>query len=104
LFFFSLKTRKYASQRLSHARSRNNIQTADLAAILLFGRVFKMPKMCTVASMRKLYPGHASYSLKNLCREYNIDRNSHHRALCDAKAAAEFLFLINEKRAELAKK
>ena len=66
------------------------------------GRVFKMPKMCTVASMRKLYPGHSSYSLKNLCREYHIPLTSHHRALCDAKAAAELLFLVNEKRAELA--
>ena len=66
------------------------------------GRQFRMPKMCTVSSMRKMYPGHKSYSLKNLCREYHIDLTSHHRALCDAKAAAELLFLVNEKRGELA--
>jgi len=50
--------------------------------------------------MRKLYPGHKSYSLNNLCRDLDIDLKSHHRALCDAKAAAELLHLINAKRLE----
>lgn len=59
---------------------------------------FRHPKLCTCASMRRLYPGHRSYSLKNLCRDFEIDLTSHHRALCDAKAAAELLTLINEKR------
>ena len=63
-------------------------------------RRFRHPKICTCSSMRKLYPGHASYSLKNLCRDFHIDLKSHHRALCDAKAAAELLFLVNEKRLE----
>ena len=63
-------------------------------------RRFRHPKICTCSSMRKLYPGHTSYSLKNLCREFHIDLKSHHRALCDAKAAAELLFLINERRLE----
>ena len=63
-------------------------------------RRFRHPKICTCSSMRKLYPGHASYSLKNLCRDFHIDLKSHHRALCDAKAAAELLFLVNEKRIE----
>lgn len=61
---------------------------------------FRHPKICTCASMRKLYPGYPSYSLKNLCREFHIDLKSHHRALCDAKAAAELLFLVNERRIE----
>jgi len=60
---------------------------------------FRHPKLCTCASMRKHYPGHSSYSLKNLCGEFGIDLTSHHRALCDAKAAAELLFLVNDKRA-----
>ena len=64
-------------------------------------RQFHHPKICTCASMRKLYPGHDSYSLKNLCREYEIDLNTHHRALCDARAAAELLCLINERRMDL---
>lgn len=62
------------------------------------GRVFRRPKLCTCASMRRLYPGHRSYSLAALCREYDIPLKSHHRALCDAEAAAELLLLINEKR------
>jgi len=65
------------------------------------GRPFRMPKLCTCSSMRRLYPGHASYSLANLCREYGIALNNHHRALCDAEAAAELLLLVNEKRQEL---
>jgi len=70
------------------------------AEFQMVDRRFRHPKICTCSSMRKLYPGHASYSLKNLCREFHIDLKSHHRALCDAKAAAELLFLVNEKRLE----
>jgi len=70
------------------------------AEFQMVDRRFRHPKICTCASMRKLYPGHASYSLKNLCRDFRIDLSSHHRALCDAKAAAELLGLINEKRLE----
>ena len=62
------------------------------------GRVFRHARLCTCASMRRLYPGHRSYSLAALCREYDIPLESHHRALCDAEAAAELLLLINEKR------
>jgi len=62
------------------------------------GRPFRYPKLCTCASMRKLYPGHRSYSLAELCRAYDISLQQHHRALCDAEAAAGLLLLINEKR------
>lgn len=61
---------------------------------------FSHPKICTCASMRKLYPGYRSYSLKNLCKAFNIDLDNHHRALCDARAAAELLKLVNVKRLE----
>jgi len=64
------------------------------------GRQFRYPKLCTCSSMRKLYPGHKSYSLASLCENYGITLRQHHRALCDAEAAAELLLLINEKRAE----
>ena len=70
------------------------------AEFQMVDRRFRHPKICTCASMRKLYPGHKSYSLKNLCRDLDIDLKSHHRALCDAKAAAELLHLINAKRLE----
>ena len=62
------------------------------------GRMFRHPKLCTCASMRKLYPGMRSYSLASLCRSFDIPLKQHHRALCDAEAAAELLLLINEKR------
>lgn len=64
------------------------------------GRSFRMPKLCTCASMRRMYPGRKSYSLKNLCRDFGIPLANHHRALCDAQAAAELLLLVNEKRGE----
>ncbi len=62
------------------------------------GRSFRHAKLCTCSSMRKLYPGHRSYSLASLCQQYDIPLRQHHRALCDAEAAAELLLLINERR------
>ena len=50
--------------------------------------------------MRKLYPGRRSYSLAALTSDFDIKLENHHRALCDAEAAAELLLLINEKRQE----
>ncbi len=62
------------------------------------GKSFRHAKLCTCSSMRKLYPGQRSYSLAALCQQYDIPLKQHHRALCDAEAAAELLLLINEKR------
>lgn len=62
------------------------------------GQSFRHPKLCTVASMRKYYKGLHSYSLKNLCAEFSIPLDTHHRALCDAQAAAQLLLRVNEKR------
>jgi DNA polymerase-3 subunit epsilon len=64
------------------------------------GRAFRMPKLCTCAAMRKLYPGHSSYALAALTAAYDIPLEAHHRALCDAEAAAQLLLMINEKRLE----
>jgi DNA polymerase-3 subunit epsilon len=66
------------------------------------GRPFRYPKLCTCASMRKLYPGHRSYSLAALCAAYDIELRQHHRAYADARAAAELLLLVNERRLESA--
>jgi DNA polymerase-3 subunit epsilon len=63
-------------------------------------RRFRFPKLCTVAGMRRRFPGHKSYGLGKLCEVYGIELETHHRALCDAKAAAELLNLINRKREE----
>jgi DNA polymerase-3 subunit epsilon len=68
-----------------------------------FGRLerrFRFPKLCTVAGMRRRYPGHKSYSLGRLCAIYEIGLEDHHRALCDARATAQLLILINRKRDE----
>jgi DNA polymerase-3 subunit epsilon len=62
------------------------------------GRRFRHPKLCTVAAMRRYYPGQASYSLANLCRAFDIGLVNHHRALADARAAAALLNLVNGKR------
>lgn len=64
------------------------------------GRPFRYAKLCTCASMRKLYPGHKSYSLAALCAAFDIDLRSHHRALADAEAAAQLLLLVNRRRLE----
>ena len=58
---------------------------------------FKRPKMCTVREMRRTYPGLPSYSLANLTRHFGIRMEQHHRALSDAKAAAELLKHVFEK-------
>ena len=66
-----------------------------------FGRLekrFRHPTLCTCQSMRKLFKGLPSYSLKNLCRHFGVPLESHHRALCDAEAAAGLLLKINERR------
>jgi DNA polymerase-3 subunit epsilon len=62
------------------------------------GRSFRHAKLCTCASMRRLYPGLGSYSLAALTRHFDIPLEQHHRALCDAQAAAELLLLVNERR------
>jgi len=59
---------------------------------------YRRPTLCTCVEMRKWYKGSRSYSLANLCDEYEIELTSHHRAMCDAKAASELLLMINEKR------
>ena len=51
-------------------------------------RRFRFPKICTCAGMRRCYQGHKSYSLGALCEIYGISLTDHHRALCDARAAA----------------
>ena len=63
-------------------------------------RHFVMPKLCTVRETRKYFPGLKSYSLGNLCETFNIPLQSHHRALCDAEAAAALLQMVQHKQSE----
>lgn len=57
---------------------------------------FKMPKLCTVVESRKAFKGLKSYSLGNLSTHFNLDLTNHHRALDDAKAAAQLLLLVQQ--------
>lgn len=59
-------------------------------------------KICTVQQARKYLPGYKSYSLGKLCADLDIELKNHHRALDDAKAAAEVLLRINQVRVEQA--
>ncbi|WP_249133606.1 exonuclease domain-containing protein [Bradyrhizobium sp. AUGA SZCCT0182] len=61
-------------------------------------RRFRFPKLCTVTGMRRRYPGHKSYGLGRLCEHYGIELETHHRALCDARATGHLLSLMNFKR------
>ncbi|MFQ3220734.1 MAG: DNA polymerase-3 subunit epsilon [Paraglaciecola sp.] len=64
-------------------------------------RSFIMPKLCTVKEMRKHYPGLRSYSLGNLCETFDISLENHHRALCDAEAAAALLKMIHQQKIDI---
>ena len=57
------------------------------------GQSYRRAKVCTVQEMRKAFPKRSSYSLAALTQAFDIKLTNHHRALDDAKAAAE-LFLI----------
>lgn len=56
------------------------------------------PVLCTVVEMKRHFPGLPSYGLGALSTHFGIPLESHHRALCDARATAELLLRINEKR------
>ena len=62
------------------------------------GQSWRMPKFCTVVNMRRYFPGQDSYKLSALCHTFEVSLDTHHRALCDAEAAAQLLLMILEKR------
>jgi DNA polymerase-3 subunit epsilon len=62
------------------------------------GHELHLPTLCTVASMRRYFPGLPSYSLSGLSTHFNVPLESHHRALDDARATAHLLVLLNRKR------
>ncbi|NNC99882.1 MAG: 3'-5' exonuclease, partial [Gammaproteobacteria bacterium] len=59
---------------------------------------FKIPRICTVRSARKAFPGLKSYALGKLARHFDIRLDNAHRALSDARATADLLILIQEQR------
>jgi DNA polymerase-3 subunit epsilon len=50
------------------------------------GYELNVKKLCTVRLSRKVFPGHHSYSLGNICRNLQIPIEDRHRADGDAKA------------------
>ena len=55
----------------------------------------------TVALSRKLFPGHRSYSLGNICSEMNITINGRHRASGDAFATTRLFEMLLQKDKEI---
>src|SRR5690606_36653832 len=53
------------------------------------GYDWQAPKLCTVRLSRKIFPGHRSYSLGELCKVRNISITARHRAMGDAEATVE---------------
>jgi DNA polymerase-3 subunit epsilon len=58
------------------------------------GYQLQSKKLCTVRMSRKLFPGHASYSLGKLCKTLGIELNNRHRAGGDAAATAVLLGML----------
>lgn len=59
------------------------------------GFVYKRDVFCTCKTSRSVFPGLGSYSLQNLCSEFNIPRKAAHRALSDAEDALELFKKIS---------
>lgn len=65
------------------------------------GYSFKRNILDTVTLSRKLYPGHRSYSLGNICRDLKIAINGRHRAAGDALATVRLFELCLERDRKL---
>ena len=53
------------------------------------GYTYTRKQLCTVKLSRKIMPGLASYSLKNLCAHLRIENEARHRAYGDARATMQ---------------
>lgn len=62
---------------------------------------FKRNLLDTVTLSRKLFPGHQSYSLGNICKDLNIPINGRHRAAGDALATVKLFELLLNKDKQL---
>ncbi|WP_373536763.1 exonuclease domain-containing protein [Microcoleus sp.] len=62
------------------------------------GQDLRCATLCTVVEMRRYFPGLPSYGLAKLCAHFEVPLESHHRALCDARATAHLLLKINDQR------
>jgi DNA polymerase-3 subunit epsilon len=64
--------------------------------LLQCGIDWESTKLCTVRLSRKIFPGHPSYSLGNICRKLGIIINDRHRAKGDATATAQLFSMMLE--------
>jgi DNA polymerase III subunit epsilon len=62
---------------------------------------FRRNVIDTVALSRKLFPGHRSYSLGNICRDLKININGRHRASGDALATVRLFEMLLKKDREI---
>lgn len=60
------------------------------------GADYQRARLCTVRLSKKVWPGHSSYSLGNLCRDRGIRISQRHRALGDAQATAQLLIQMHQ--------
>ena len=67
------------------------------------GADFRRKKLCTVRLSRKIFPGHPSYSLGNICASLGISIKDRHRAMGDAEATVKLFerCLLHDKDAIL---
>lgn len=71
---------------------------------LHLGYKYDRETLCTVQLSRKILPGHASYSLGNLCRDLNITIEGRHRAGGDALATTKLFDIIISRNGGLSPK
>jgi DNA polymerase-3 subunit epsilon len=62
---------------------------------------YKKSILDTVALSRKLFPGHSSYSLGNICKDLRISINGRHRAAGDALATVKLFEILMAKDMEV---
>lgn len=61
------------------------------------GYDFSRDVLCTLQLSRRIFPGHRSYSLGNICHDLGIINESRHRAAGDALATVKLLELLLHK-------
>jgi len=62
---------------------------------------YRKKTLDTITLGRKLFPGHRSYSLGNICRDLNININGRHRAAGDALATVKLFEMLLERDREV---
>lgn len=61
------------------------------------GYDFTRNNLCTLQLSRRLFPGHRSYSLGNICKDLGINIENRHRAAGDALATVKLLEMLLDK-------